>query len=474
MASSSAEMVGKLWSLCNTLRDDGISYHDYVGELTSLLFIKMLQETKQEIRIPESYRWNVLSSLTGKAQLDRYRETLMRLGDVEDDTVRAIFRDAQTKIRRPANLSIVVKALDDMSWFDGSEELLGDVYEGILERNASDKKSGAGQYFTPRPLIDSMVRVMQPSLAEVVQDPAAGTGGFLVSAHRFAKQSEKLKRRRRISTGGVNGTEIVPETYRLAMMNLALHGIEGTLTLGDTLGSESDQLPSADVVLSNPPFGTKRGGVRPDRAGFEITMDSSNKQLAFVEHIVRSLKDAGRAAIVLPDNVLFEEGVGRRLRTWLMDSCDLHTILRLPTGIFYAQGVKTNVVFFAKRAPHSGATKGVWIYDMRAQNQVYTRNRLLSEDAFSDFEAMFGDDPFGKALRHDQGLGGRFRYFSRELIAGRGDNLDISWLSDAEYDPEKVLTEPDELAAAVLEHLRSAVLQLEAVIDEPGFGGPRA
>src|SRR5271170_2474942 len=324
--------------------------------------------------------------------------------------VRDIFTDAQTSLRKPANLKTLVIEIDKLDWFSARREGLGDLYEGLLQKNAGEKKSGAGQYFTPRPLIDCMVRVIKPQVGEIIQDPAAGTGGFFVAADRYIKDAtddlfnlspaqQNFQR-----TQAFVGQELVLDTHRLLLMNLMLHGIEATgVALGDTLSPDGERLPKADLILTNPPFGTKKGGGRPTRADFTITADTSNKQLAFVEHVVRALKPGGRAAIVVPDNVLFEDGVGRRLRSWMMELCDVHTILRLPTGIFYAQGVKTNVVFLARGKNDKANTKGVWVYDMRANMDAFGKTKPLTVDDFKPFEKCFGNDPHGKAKRKDEG-----------------------------------------------------------------------
>ena len=466
------DIVGRLWNLCNVLRDDGITYQDYVTELTFLLFLKMMQETERESRIPAPYRWGEIAKREGIDQLDHYKRALLDLGKAPDPTVQAIFTDAQTKLRKPANLKTLTMAIDSLDWFSAREEGLGELYEGLLEKNAAEKKSGAGQYFTPRPLIDCIVRLMKPQPGEIVQDPAAGTGGFLVAADRYIKDhsddlydltpAQAFFQRNNAFTG----IELVPETHRLALMNLMLHSIESPITLGDSLSPDGEALGKADLVLTNPPFGTKKGGGRPSRQDFSITVDTSNKQLAFVEHVVRALKPGGRAAVVVPDNVLFEDNAGRRLRTWLMELCDLHTILRLPTGIFYAQGVKTNVIFMTRGKTDRANTKAVWVYDMRANMAAFGKTRPLTLVDFAGFEAAFGADPHGASTRNDQGLEGRFRCFTRENVEGRNDNLDLAWLRDdaAEHDDE--LTEPAELAEAILGHLRAALNEAELIADE--------
>ncbi len=491
---STGDIVAKLWNLCHVLRDDGITYNEYVTELTYLLFLKMLAETGHEERLPKGYRWGELARRTGMDQLTYYRQLMLDLGNpghVRDQTVLAIFADAQTKLRKPTNLKSLTTDIEQLDWFSAREEGLGNLYEGLLEKNAAEKKSGAGQYFTPRPLIDCMVRLMKPQPGEVIQDPAAGTGGFIVAADRAIKDAtddlfklpkDKAEFQRRLA---YTGSELVPDTHRLLLMNLMLHGIECPIDSGDSLSPAGEALGKADLILTNPPFGTKKGGGRPTRADFSITADTSNKQLAFVEHIVRALKPGGRAAVVLPDNVLFEDNTGRRLRAWLMDLCDLHTILRLPTGIFYAQGVKTNVLFFTRgqenqKKTDTANTKAVWVYDLRANMPAFGKTRPLKLEDFAAFEQAFGDDPHGRSKRTDEGeqeagsAGGatgnakepRFRCFTRAEIAARNDNLDISWLRDTEAEAEEGLIEPEDIAAAIIGHLKAALGEIEELSDE--------
>jgi type I restriction enzyme M protein len=477
--SVTQDIVAKLWALCHVLRDDGITYNEYVTELTYLLFLKMLAETRREDGLPAEYRWGALAGREGLDQLDHYKRLLLDLGRAGGGSatlVQAIYTDAQTKLRKPTNLKTLTTAIDRLDWFSAREEGLGDLYEGLLEKNAGEKKSGAGQYFTPRALIDCIVRLIQPQPGEVIQDPAAGTGGFLVASDRWIKdrtddlyalpQAQAFFQRHNAYTGA----ELVTDAHRLCLMNLMLHGIEGGVANIDTLSADGESLGRADIVLTNPPFGTKKGGGRPNRADFSITADSSNKQLAFVEHVVRALKPGGRAAVVVPDNVLFEDNTGRRLRTWLMDLCDLHTILRLPTGLFYAQGVKTNVIFLARGTGDTGNTKAVWVWDMRAGMPAFGKTRPVTAADFAPFEAAFGADPLGRAERVDQGETGRFRRFERAAIAARDDNLDLSWLRDDTADAEDGLTEPEDIAAAIIGHLRAAQADIEALEEELSGG----
>lgn len=478
------DIVAKLWSLCHVLRDDGVTYNEYVTELTFLLFLKMLEETGRESRLPSGYRWGELAKREGLDQLDYYKRMLLDLGTPEDGKeakegrkskdalVLSIFTDAQTKLRKPTNLKALTSSIDKLDWYSAREEGLGNLYEGLLEKNAADKKSGAGQYFTPRPLIDCIVKLMKPQPGETVQDPAAGTGGFLVAADHYIKeQTDDLSKLGDAQVlfqrhNAFVGAELVPDTHRLCMMNLLLHGVEGGVELADTLSPDGERLSGADLILTNPPFGTKKGGGRPTRSDFSITADTSNKQLAFVEHIVRALKPGGRAALVVPDNVLFEDNTGRRLRSWLMELCNLHTILRLPTGIFYAQGVKTNVLFFERGAKDKANTKAVWVYDMRANMPAFGKTRPLTAADFVDFGAAYGDDPKGRAAREDRGDASRWRCFKREQIAARNDNLDIAWLRDTEAEAEEQLTEPDDIAAAIIGHLKAALDEIEALSEE--------
>ena len=474
----SSDLVNKLWRLCAHLRKDGVTYQQYVTELTYLLFLKMMGEQKREEgRIPPGMRWKDLAAAEGVKQLSLYRALLAALGDPEkhlDRTVQAIFAGASTFIREPVNLEKLVTAIDELHWFSEERDSFGDLYEGLLQKNAEETKRGAGQYFTPRVLVSVLVRLMKPKAGEVVQDPAAGTGGFLIAADRAvraenddlftlppAQQEFQIKR-------ALQGIENVEGVYRLLLMNLFLHGIDSQhLHLADTLGPEGADLTKswpADLILTNPPFGPAGG--RPSRDDLTVTSTVSSYQLPFVEHCLRALKPGGRAAIVVPDNVLFEDGRGRDLRRMLMDRCDLHTILRLPTGIFYAQGVKTNVIFLRRGEAPSGNTKAVWIYDLRANMQAFGKTAPLTEAHFADFEAAYGDDPNGAAPRVDQGEEGRFRRFTREEIAARGDNLDLSWLRDTSGDPEDTLTEPEEFVAAIRAHLASALLEIEALAEE--------
>ena len=465
--TSTQDIVAKLWSLCHILRDDGITYHQYVTELTFLLFLKMMKETGQESQLPKGYRWSDLESKEGVEQLAFYRKLLVHMANEGKGRVQAIFANASTTLRQPKNLNKLVQDIDDLDWYSARQEGLGDLYEGLLERNASEKKSGAGQYFTPRPLIDCMVALVKPQPGELVEDPALGTGGFLIAGDRFIKERtddlfDLTERKQEFQRKqAFYGMELVPDAHRLALMNAMLHGIESDWRLGDTLSPDGAALPKADVILTNPPFGTKKGGGLPSRDDF--TFSTSNKQLNFLQHCYRGLRSGGRAAVVIPDNVLFEDGVGVEVRRDLMEKCDLHTIVRLPTGIFYAQGVKTNVLFFTRGEKETGNTKATWVFDLRANMPSFGKRTPLGREHFADFEKAFGADPLGKSKRKDQGEEGRFRKFTREQINARGDNLDVSWLRDENTTHADDLPEPEEIAAKIISRLQIAVSEMEAV-----------
>lgn len=441
-----------------------MSYHEYISELTYLLFLKIAEENQTESFLPKGKRWKDLVEYKGGDLLNYYREMLTYLGGhAPNEEVRKIYAFPTTVFSHSENLKAVVDGIAKLDWHSVTMDGMGDIYEGLLAKNSQDARSGAGQYFTPRPLVDCIVRLIQPGLGEIIQDPAMGSGGFLISADHYV--------RTQVSSNAYNdnppkyeGVEIEKGTYRISLMNAFLHRLESNLILGDALTTDAENLSPADVILANPPFGAKAGSARKQRD--DIIYATANKQLSFLQHIYLGLKPGGRAAVVLPDNVLFEDGVGRKIRQVLMDRCNLHTILRLPTGIFYSPGVKTNVLFFTRGQTDSGNTRKVWVYDMRHDAPRYGKKRPLRAEDFSSFEAAFGDDPRGMAKRKDQGDGGRWQSFSRKAIADKFDNLNLSWLTDAEVDPEDTLTDPEEIAAAILGHLRAALSEIEAVATE--------
>jgi type I restriction enzyme M protein len=473
------DIVAKLWNLCNVLKDDGVTYHQYVTEPTYLLFLKMAKETGREEGIPAEWRWDELERQDGTEQLNYYRRLLLELGNGSSGSsalVQEIYANSSSFIKKPTTLTKLVSEIDKLDWYNARQEGLGDLYEGLLQKNAEEKKSGAGQYFTPRPLIDAMVAVMQPRLGDVIQDPAAGTGGFLIAAQRWIRDHQEISeldtaQQKQFYERTFYGMEHVQDTHRLALMNLMLHGLDSTpgkhgIWYGDTLGSDGQGLPPATLILTNPPFGTKKGGGEPNRKDF--TFPTSNKQFCFLQHIYWALKPGGRAAVVLPDNVLFEGNVGKQIRSDLMDKCNLHTILRLPTGIFYAQGVKTNVLFFSRGTSDRGNTKEVWVYDLRANMPAFGKRTPLTREHFADFEAAYGLDPLGYAPRTATGPEGRWQCFSREEIAARGDSLDLAWLKDDSAEDGSNLPEPAVLAQEAMVELEGALEYLRAILAELG------
>jgi type I restriction enzyme M protein len=518
--SNNNDIVQKLWNLCDVLRDDGINYSDYVSELVLLLFIKMVHEnTEAELldqhTLPHGCRWGDLNSLSGLNLLNHYKQMLLKLStgkDAEgnsvhaDPLISAIYADAQTRLREPRHLEQMIRTLDQIDWFSAKKDGLGDLYEGLLEKNAGETKSGAGQYFTPRALINSMVRCIKPQPGEVIQDPAAGTAGFLIAADQYIKQQTDnlynlpAKARTFQKNKAFVGVELVPSTRRLALMNCLLHGMEGddegVVHQGNALGMAGASLPKADIILANPPFGTAKGG-EASITRDDLTYPTSNKQLAFLQHIYRNLKPGGRAAVVLPDNVLFEAGVGTEVRRDLMNKCNLHTILRLPTGIFYAQGVKTNVLFFTKGSASNkhqdeNCTENVWVYDLRSNMSSFGKRTPFGEQHLKPFEAVYGEDARGQSPRSegewsfnsaeleapdnaenqhvdDHMATSRWRTFSREWIRDvKGDSLDISWLKDNNSVDAANLPEPSILAAEAMGELVQALSELDALIRELG------
>lgn len=502
--TAALDIGAKLWSLCHVLRDDGVTYHEYLSELTYLLFLKMMKETGQEdlLKVTKAIsrkkgapkveqpgiRWDDLLNTQASERIDIYKEMLLEYNLHGCGTVQEIYANADTAIKKPATLSKLVDSIDALDWYGVGRDDLGDLYESLLERSAGEKKSGAGQYFTPRHLIDSIVAVMKPQLTDIIQDPAAGTGGFLIAANNYLRGhndfvglNEAILRRYRKLT--FYGMELVQDTHRLALMNMLLHGLEGNITYGDTLSNDYKQLPSATLILSNPPFGTKTGGGLPTRN--DLIHATSNKQFAFLQHIYQGLKPGGRAAVVLPDNVLFESNVGTDIRRDLMNKCNLHTILRLPTGIFYAQGVNTNVLFFTRGETDKDNTKEVWVYDMRTNMPQFGKRTPFSRDYFctpadapdeiprDKFEDVFGDDPQGGpealACRVDTGESGRWRKYTREQIADRGDNLYINWLRDDSLESSNTQRDaPAMVARLALRELNDAVTELRTLLDELG------
>lgn len=460
------EIVAKLWNLCNVLRDDGITYHQYVTELTYILFLKMAKETDSEKSIPEKYRWDSLKTKEG-IELKRFYEELLRhLGEECTGRIQQIYSGARSNIEEPANLKKIITNIDELDWYSAKEEGLGNLYEGLLEKNASEKKSGAGQYFTPRVLIDVMTELVDPKLGERCNDPACGTFGFMIAADHYVKEKnddlfsvteeEAHFQKYEAFTGG----ELVHETHRLALMNAMLHDIEGKIYLCDTLSNQGKVMHGYDVVLTNPPFGTKKGGERANRDDF--TYQTSNKQLNFLQHIYRSLNADGkaRAAVVLPDNVLFQDGDGERIRVDLMNKCNLHTILRLPTGIFYAQGVKTNVLFFTRETTDMDNTKEVWFYDLRTNMPSFGKTNPLKKEDFEGFVAAYTAED-RKAVTDE-----RWSCFTRHEIKDKGNSLDLGLIRDDSIVDYDDLPDPIESAEEAVAQLEEATDLLKSVIRE--------
>lgn len=457
-------IVQKIWNLCHILRGDGVSYHEYVSELTYLLFLKIAEETKTEDFLPPDRRWKNLVEYKGDDLLNYYREMLTYLGaHAPNESVRKIYAFPTTVFSHSENLKAVIDGIAKIDWHSVNTDGMGNIYEGLLAKNSQDTRSGAGQYFTPRPLVDCIIRIVKPRLGEIIQDPAMGTGGFLISSDQYVR-SKSSNDEYTNNPPKYEGMEIEKGTYRICLMNAFLHRLDSHLILGDALTIDANILSSADIILANPPFGAKAGSVRKQRE--DIIYTSSNKQLSFLQHIYLNLKPNGRAAVIIPDNVLFEDGIGRKIRQDLMERCNLHTILKLPAGIFYSPGVKTNVLFFTRGNDDLGNTRTVWVYDMRHDAPRYGKKRPLRPEDFSLFEAAFGDDPRGISERKDHGEGSRWRPFSRESIAERSDNLNLSCFADTEVDAEDTLTEPEEIAIAILGHLRTALSEIEALADE--------
>lgn len=483
---SAEQIAAKLWNLCNVLRDDGVTYHQYLNELTYILFIKLSEIKGFEEQLPEAYRWNALKNIKDNKELfDTYRELLATVSTKANNAnIKEIFTNASTTLRKPVNLRTLISSIDELNWYDEHErDVMGDIYEDLLERNAGEKKSGAGQYFTPRPLINVMVELMVPKLKERWNDPACGTFGFPISINQYLlnkhdylfDQSDAVRKFQQ--TEALSGVELVQDAHRLALMNAKLHGLDSTIYLNDTLSEFGKSLKGFDGVLANPPFGTKKGGERPSRDDF--TYPTSNKQLNFLQHIYRSLHKRGgaRAAVILPDNVLFEDGDGAKIRRDLMDKCNLHTILRLPTGIFYAAGVKTNVLFFERATTETGNTKQVWFYDMRTNTPNYGKRTPFNRSAFDDFIVAYTGglttdklpldydgtiDQKKRATITDE----RWQCITREQIAKKNDSLDIGLIADSSISNSDDLDDPIDIAKEAVSELKSIISELDAMIKE--------
>lgn len=481
MASESSAIVQKMWNYCDVLRDDGVSYGDYVEQLTYLLFLKMADEqTKPPFNkpsgIPKGLDWQSLLERDGSELESHYRHLLETLGK-EKGMLGIIFRKSQNKIPDPAKLKRLILLINAETWVGLDIDVKGEIYEGLLQKNAEDIKTGAGQYFTPRPLIKALLEVIRPEPGMTIYDPACGTGGFLLAAHDYISKNYQLDKEQKkfLKYHTFGGKDIVPSVVRLCVMNLYLHGIggeESPIEEGDSLISDPGK--RFDIVLTNPPFGKKssititnglgkasKESLIYERQDFWAT--TSNKQLNFLQHVKTLLKINGKAAIVVPDNVLFEGGAGETVRKKLLHECDVHTLLRLPTGIFYAQGVKANVLFFDKRpASERPWTQNLWIYDMRTNMHFTLKTNPLRYENLQDFIKCY--NPANRLDRKETERFRQFRY--EELIKRDKVNLDIFWLKDESLEDSENLPDPDLIASDIVENLESALDQFSSIKED--------
>ena len=478
MPNEASSIVQRVWNYCHVLRDDGVSYGDYLEQLTYLLFLKMADEqTKPPFNkpsiIPDGYDWQSLLSRDGEALENHYRLILDTLGK-ESGMLGVIFRKSQNRIQDPAKLKRLIETINTETWLGLDVDVKGDIYEGLLQKNAEDVKSGAGQYFTPRPLIKAMVEAMRPQPGMTIYDPACGTGGFLLAAHDYISKQYKLdkEQKRFLKEGTFKGKDIVDGVARLCVMNLFLHGIggqESPIEVGDALISDPGE--RYDMVLTNPPFGKRssvtifngegkadKNSLTYERQDFWAT--TSNKQLNFLQHVKTVLKIHGKAGIVVPDNVLFEGGAGETIRRKLLAECDVHTLLRLPTGIFYAQGVKANVLFFDRKpASEKPWTEKLWIYDLRTNKRFTLKTNQLKYDDLEDFVQCYNPEN-----RYGREESERFKVFTYDELMQRDKvSLDIFWLRDETLEDSENLPEPDELVKEIVENLEAALEQFEEI-----------
>ena len=481
MTEQTASIITKVWGMCNPLRDAGVSYGDYLEQLTYLLFLKMSDEYsrppyKKETGVPPEYSWGKLAVLKGAELEEQYKETLEKLAE-EGGILGKIFKGATNKIANPAILAKVVSMIDKEKWVSMSSDVKGEIYEGLLQKYADDIKSGAGQYFTPRPVIQAMVKCLKPEPMKTIADPCCGSGGFLLAASEYISSAYTLDRDQKnfLKNEAFHGYEIVNLTFKISLMNLYLHNIgdlygEIPITLGDSL--LTDPGVRYDYVLTNPPFGKKSSITFTNEEDEQEEQDlvynredfwttTSNKQLNFVQHINTILKATGKAAVVVPDNVLFEGGAGETVRRKLLETTDLHTILRLPTGIFYKQGVKANVIFFDRRpASPEKQTKEVWVYDFRTNIHFTLKQHPLTEADLDDFVKCYNpENRFNRTETWSaENPDGRFRRFSIEDILQRDKlSLDLFWIKDKSLADLDNLPPADELADEIIENLESAL-----------------
>lgn len=470
-------VVAKVWNFAHVLRDQGVSYQAYISQISYLLFLKMDEERVGQLGeaslLPRGLRWEDIQNLTGEELAVKYSSVLEALSK-QSGIIGAIFLKAQNEIQDPAKLRRLVGLIDGETWLALAVDVKGDIYEGLLARNAEDVKSGAGQYFTPRVLIDAIVEVVDPQPDQTIHDPACGTGGFILSAWAHMKASPKA-RDKAVYTALKNkfsGVDIVPEVVRLAAMNLYLHGITGA----DSIVEQKDALlgnggKTYNVVLTNPPFGRKQsyqlvrddGEIETEREDYDradFFVVTSNKQLNFLQHIMTILSESGRAAVVLPDNVLFEGGAGETIRRRLLRNFDFHTLLRLPTGIFYKQGVKANVLFFDRKRPsEEAATADLWVYDLRTNKRFTLKERPMARADLDDFVSCYRS-----GRRKEREESERFhRYTVEELLTRNKTDLNLLWLKDDSFDDPDLLPPPDEVAAEVVDSLETALERFRSV-----------
>lgn len=484
---NTASIISKVWSFCHTLRDDGVSYGDYLEQLTYLLFLKMADEYaaiyNKEIGIPKEYNWESLKTKKG-ADLEAHYVKLLRALGQQKGMIGQIFVKSQNQIQDPAKLFKIIQMIDSENWVIMGADVKGEIYEGLLEKNAEDIKSGAGQYFTPRPLIKAMVECIRPRPNKTIADPACGTGGFFLAAYDFLVNRDlDIEQKKFLKNQTFFGNEIVANTRRLALMNMFLHNIgeitgESTISPNDSLIADTGR--RFDYVLTNPPFGKKSSMTITNEEGKQEKEDltynrqdfwatTSNKQLNFVQHVRTMLKITGEAAVVVPDNVLFEGGAGEKVRQKLLQTTDLHTIVRLPTGIFYAQGVKANVIFFEnKPAGKDPWTRDVWFYDFRTNIHFTKKKNPLRFEDLKDFIHCY--NPENRHIRKETWSedkpDGRWRKFSYDEITNRDKtSLDIFWLKDDSLTDLDNLPDPDVLAAEIIENLEASVESFKQIME---------
>lgn len=488
MANESS-IVSKVWSFANVLRDDGVSYGDYLEQLTYLLFLKMVDEFakpphNKKINVPKGFDWESLKGKRG-AELDtHYAKTLRELSKSKG-TLGQIFTKSQNKIQDPAKLFKIIDMVDKEKWSMMGADLKGKIYEGLLEKNAEDTKSGAGQYFTPRALIKAMVACVRPEPMKTITDPACGTGGFFLAAYDHIVHNNDLNKEQKafLKNKTFYGNEIVANTRRMALMNMFLHNI-GEID-GETFISSADALVADegkrfDYVLANPPFGKKSSMTFTNEEGEQEREDlvynrqdfwatTSNKQLNFLQHIRTLLKTNGQAAVVLPDNVLFEGGAGETVRKELLKTTELHTILRLPTGIFYKPGVKANVLFFDNQAASRNPwTKNIWIYDYRTNIHHTLKKKPMKLDDLQDFIDCYNPSNRNerKEIWSEENSEGRWRKFTYDEIISRDKtNLDIFWLKDKSLADLDNLPDPDILANQIIENIEAGLESFKAIME---------